>query len=145
MVIIICVGTHADEPFRQALMSAREQQAEVWAEEVKTLSDDELHTHEEIGRARLRKQSRQRLAGKFNPQFADNPTQIGVNVGVAVVVPEAERQKLIERRDCLKKVGAIPRRANETANLKIVGLPVVIATVIIIRVGTHKSCAMGAA
>jgi hypothetical protein len=44
-------------------------------------------------------QSRQRLAGKFNPQFADKPTQIGVNAGVAVVVPEAERQRLIERRD----------------------------------------------
>jgi hypothetical protein len=29
----------------------------------------------------------------------------------------------------MKKIGAIPRRANETANLKIVGLPVLIATV----------------
>src|SRR5438046_848354 len=80
----------ADESFRQELMSAREEQGEVWAEEVKTLSDDELDTHEEIGRARLRMQSRQWLAGKFNPQFADKPTQIGVNVGVQVVLPEAE-------------------------------------------------------
>jgi hypothetical protein len=89
----------ADESFRQALMRAREQQAEVWAEEVKTLSDDELDTHEAIGRARLRMQSRQWLAGKYNQQFADKPTQIGVNVGVQVVLPEAERAKLIQRRD----------------------------------------------
>jgi hypothetical protein len=90
---------HADESFRLALMRAREQQAEVWAEEVKTLSDDELDSHEAIGRARLRMQSRQWLAGKYNPQFADKPTQIGVQVGVSVVLPEAERAKLIERRD----------------------------------------------
>jgi uncharacterized protein (DUF885 family) len=89
----------ADESFRQDIMRAREQQAEAWAEEVKTLSDAELETHEQIGRARLRMQSRQWLAGKYNPQFADKPTQVGVNVGVAVVLPEAERQRLIERRD----------------------------------------------
>src|SRR5205809_2019717 len=89
----------ADESFRQALMRAREQQAEVWADEIMSISDDELPTHEAIGRARLRMQSRQWLAGKYNQQFADKPTQIGVNVGVAVVLPEAERVKLIERRD----------------------------------------------
>jgi hypothetical protein len=44
-------------------------------------------------------QSRQWLAAKFNPQFADKPTQVGVNVGVAVVLSEAERVKLIERHD----------------------------------------------
>jgi hypothetical protein len=32
------------------------------------------------------------------PEYRDS-TQIGVQVGVAVVLPEAERQKLIERRD----------------------------------------------
>jgi Helix-turn-helix domain of resolvase len=32
------------------------------------------------------------------PEYRDN-TQIGLNVGVAVVLPEAERQRLIERRD----------------------------------------------
>ena len=90
---------HADGSFRQGLMSAREQQTEVWAEEVKTLSDDELDTHEAIGRARLRMQSRQWLAGKYNQQFADKPNQTQVNVGVQVVLPEAERQRLIERRD----------------------------------------------
>ena len=89
----------ADESFRQALMRAREQQAEVWAEEIMSISDDDLPTHEAIGRARLRMQSRQWLAGKYNPQFADKPTQVGVNVGVQVVLPEVERQKLIERRD----------------------------------------------
>src|SRR6266496_3794782 len=89
----------ADESFRQALTRAREQQAEVWAEEIMSISDDDLPTHEAIGRARLRMQSRQWLAGKFNPQFADKPTtQVGVNVGVGVVLTEAERVKLIERR-----------------------------------------------
>jgi hypothetical protein len=90
---------HADESFRQALARAREQQAEVWAEEMLSISDDELPTHEAIGRARLRMQSRQWLAGKYNPQFADKPTQVGVQVGVQVVLPEAERLKLLERRD----------------------------------------------
>ena len=90
----------ADESFRQAFMRAREQQADVWADELVDISDAELPTREAIRRARLRMQSRQWLAGKFNPQFADKPTtQVGVNVGVGVVLPEAERQKLIERRD----------------------------------------------
>jgi hypothetical protein len=89
----------ADESFRQDLMRAREQQAEAWAEEVKTLSDAELATHEEIGRARLRMQARQWLAGKHNATYADKPNQTQVNVGVSVVLPEAERIKLIERRD----------------------------------------------
>ena len=89
----------SDESFQQALMRARELQAVVWAEEQKTISDEELPTHEEIGRARLRMQSRQWLAGKYNPQFADKPNQTQVNVGVGIVLPEAERVKLIERRD----------------------------------------------
>jgi hypothetical protein len=89
----------ADESFRQALMRAREQQAEVWADEVVELTDERLITHEDIGRARLRMQSRQWLAGKYNPQFADKPTQVGVQIGVAVVLPEAERVKMIQRRD----------------------------------------------
>jgi Bacteriophage Sf6, terminase small subunit-like len=90
---------HADDSFRQALAHAREQQAEVWAEETKDLTDAELATHEEISRARLRMQSRQWLAGKYNPQFADKPSQTQVNVAVGVVLPEAERVKLLERRD----------------------------------------------
>jgi hypothetical protein len=81
--------------FGRALERAREQQAEAWAEDVVNISDDELPTHEAIGRARLRMQSRQWLAGKYNPRYADKPTQIGVNVGV--VLPEAERVKLLER------------------------------------------------
>jgi hypothetical protein len=64
-----------------------------------SISDDELPTHEAIGRARLRMQSRQWLAGKYNPQFADKPTQVGVQVGVHVVLPEAERLKLLERHE----------------------------------------------
>jgi hypothetical protein len=89
----------ADESFRQALARAREQQAEVWAEEMLSISDDELPTHEAIGRARLRMQSRQWLAGKYNSQFADKPTQVGVNVGLQVVLPKADRVKLIERHE----------------------------------------------
>jgi hypothetical protein len=89
----------ADESFRQDLLRAREQQAEVCAEEVKELTDAELPTHEAIGRARLRMQSRQWLAGKYNPTYADKPTQVGVNVGVAVVLTEAERLKLLERHE----------------------------------------------
>jgi hypothetical protein len=90
----------ADESFRQAFMRAREQQAEVWAEEMISISDDaELQTHEEIGRARLRMQARQWLAGKHNATYADKPNQTQVNVGVSVVIPEAERLKLIERHE----------------------------------------------
>ncbi|HEU5245981.1 MAG TPA: hypothetical protein VFU09_02715 [Candidatus Udaeobacter sp.] len=44
-------------------------------------------------------QSRQWLAGKYNSRFADKPNQTQVNVGVGVVITEAERVKLIERRD----------------------------------------------
>jgi hypothetical protein len=62
-----------------------------------SISDDELPTNEAIGRARLRMQSRQWLAGKYNATYADKPTQIGVNVGIGVVLPEAERLKLLER------------------------------------------------
>jgi hypothetical protein len=90
-------GQSTDESFRQALARARERRAEVWAEEMLSISDDELPTHEAIGRARLRMQSRQWLAGKYNPQFADKPNQTQVNVGVQVVLPEAERVKLLER------------------------------------------------
>lgn len=44
-------------------------------------------------------QSRQWLAGKYNSQFTDKPTQVDVNIGVQVVLSEAEALKLIERRD----------------------------------------------
>jgi hypothetical protein len=63
------------------------------------ISNADLATREAIGRARLRMQSRQWLAGKYNSQFADKPNQTQVNVGVQVVLPEAERVKLLERRD----------------------------------------------
>jgi hypothetical protein len=33
------------------------------------------------------------------PEYRDKPTQVGVQVGVQVVLPEAERLKLLERRD----------------------------------------------
>jgi hypothetical protein len=88
-----------DDSFAKALARAREQQAEVWAEEGKELTDAELPTHEAIGRARLRMRSRQWLAGKYNPTYADKPTQVGVNVAVGVVITEAERVKLLERHE----------------------------------------------
>jgi hypothetical protein len=87
------------DAFRNDLARARKQQAEVWADEIMDISDEELPTHEAIGRARLRMQSRQWLAGKYNSRFADKPNQTQVNVGVQVVVSEAERVKLIEQRD----------------------------------------------
>ena len=103
----------ADPSFAQALARAREQQAEAWAEEMISISDDDLPTHEEIGRARLRMQARQWLAGKYNPTYADKPNQLQVAVGVNVVIPEAERAKLIERRDrALKALQA--RQTNQS-------------------------------
>ena len=87
------------DAFRNDLARAREQQAEVWADEVVDISDAELSTREAIRRARLRMQSRQWLAGKYNSRFADKPNQTQVNVGVGVVITETERVKLIERRD----------------------------------------------
>ena len=62
------------------------------------ISDAELPTREAIRRARLRMQSRQWLAGKYNSRFADKPNQTQVNVGAGVVITEAERVKLLERR-----------------------------------------------
>lgn len=88
---------HAYETFRKELAKAREQQAEAWADEMPSISDDDLPTHEANGRARLRMQSRQWLAGKYNATYADKPTQIGVNVGVGVIMPEADRVKMLER------------------------------------------------
>jgi hypothetical protein len=87
------------DAFRNDLARARELQAEIWADEVRDISDAELPTREAIRRARLRMQSRQWLAGKYNTRFADKPNQTQVNVGVGVVLPEAERQRLIDRRD----------------------------------------------
>jgi hypothetical protein len=77
---------------------ARELQAEVWTDELVDTSDAELQTREAIRRARLRMQSRQWLAGKYNSRFADKPNQTQVNVGAGVVITEAERVKLLERR-----------------------------------------------
>ena len=86
--------------FPNDLARAREQQAEVWADELVDISDAELPTREAIRRARLRMQSRQWLAGKYNSRFADKPNQTQVNVGVGVVITEAERVKLLERHQC---------------------------------------------
>jgi hypothetical protein len=71
----------------------------VVADTVRDVANQELSTHEEIGKARLQMQADMWHSGRYNPQFADKPNQTQVNVGVAVVLPEAERVKLIERRD----------------------------------------------
>ena len=84
--------------FPNDLARARELQAEVWTDELVDISDAELPTREAIRRARLRMQSRQWLAGKYNSRFADKPNQTQVNVGAGVVITEAERVKLLERR-----------------------------------------------
>ena len=86
------LALHRCDAFRNDLARARELQAEVWADELVDISDAELSTREAIRQARLRMQSRQWLAGKYNSRFADKPAQVAVNVGVAVVLPEAERQ-----------------------------------------------------
>jgi terminase small subunit-like protein len=85
------------DAFRNDLARAREQQAEVWADELVDISDAELPTRQAIRRARLRMQSRQWLAGKYNSRFADKPNQTQVSVGVGIVITEAERVKLLER------------------------------------------------
>ena len=95
----VCHWEQGDPSFASSLARARELGAKLMAEEVVAISDAELATHEEIGRARLRMQSRQWLAGKHNATYADKPGQTQINVGVNVVLPEAERVKLIERRD----------------------------------------------
>jgi hypothetical protein len=41
-------------------------------------------------------QSRQWLAGKYNAQYADKPNQTQITVGVQIVLPEAERLKLLD-------------------------------------------------
>jgi hypothetical protein len=43
--------------------------------------------------------SRQSLAGKYNRPYADKPTQVGVQVGVQVVLTEPEWLKLLERHE----------------------------------------------
>jgi hypothetical protein len=73
--------------------------AVVLADQVVDLTDQALLTHEEIGKARLQMQSRQWHAGRYNSQFADNKNGVQVNVGVQVVLPEADRLKLIERHE----------------------------------------------
>jgi hypothetical protein len=88
-----------DESFLNALTRARSDGARAMADNVVDISDSDLQTHEDIGRARLRMQSRQWLAGKHNAQYADKAGQTQINVGVQVVLPEADRVKLIERRD----------------------------------------------
>jgi hypothetical protein len=88
-----------DSSFLDAYTRARELGAIIIADKVRDITEQPLTTHEEIGKARLQMQSAMWHSGRYNPQFADKPNQTQVNVGVKVVLPEAERQKLIERRD----------------------------------------------
>lgn len=88
----------SDEAFSIDYARAREQQARVFADQTLQITDAELQTHEQIGRARLRMQARQWLAGKYNAQFSDKQ-QTQINVGVQVVLPEGDRAALIRRRD----------------------------------------------
>jgi hypothetical protein len=89
-----------DDAFAQDITRARQEGAKYMADAVVDIADADLMTHEEIGRARLRMQARQWLAGKHNRfQYADNKNGVQVNVGVQVVLPEADRLKLIERHE----------------------------------------------
>ena len=100
--------------FPDDLARARELQAEVWTGELVDISDAELPTRQAIRRARLRMQSRQWLAGKYNSRFADKPNQTQVNVGAGVVITEAERVKLLERHE--RAMLASQDKSGETAS-----------------------------
>jgi len=71
------------------------------ADAVVELTDADLKTHEDIGRARLRMQSRQWHSGKFNAQFTDKAGQTNIALGVQISVAEPERLKLIQARRAL--------------------------------------------
>ena len=90
---------HGDESFLNAYTRARELGAIVVADRVLDVTQQPLATHEEIGKARVQMQGAMWHSGGYNPQFADKPNQTQVNVAVGVVLPEAERVKLLERRD----------------------------------------------
>jgi hypothetical protein len=92
-------GRAGDDSFLNAYTRARELGAIVVADTVRDVANQELSTHEEIGKARLQMQADMWHSGRYNPQFADKPNQTQVNVAVGVVLPEAERLKLLERRD----------------------------------------------
>ncbi len=47
------------------------------------------------------------------PEYRDRATDVNVAVGVQVVLPEAERQRLLERRD--KALLALASKSGETA------------------------------
>jgi hypothetical protein len=89
----------SDGAFCENLARARKAQAEVWADEVKEISDSELTTHEAIGKARLQCMSRLALAGAYNSQFNTKQQGVQVAIGVSIALPEQERVKLIQRRD----------------------------------------------
>jgi hypothetical protein len=88
-----------DSSFLDAYTRARELGAIIIADKARDITEQPLTTHEEIGKARLQMQSAMWHSGRYNAQFADKPNQLQVAVGVSVVLPEAERVKLIERRD----------------------------------------------
>jgi hypothetical protein len=96
----------SDASFSEALARARKAQAEVWADEVKEISDSDLKTHEAIGKARLQTMSRLALAGAYNSQFNTKNPGVNVAIGVSIALPEQERIKLIKRRDEALMAGA---------------------------------------
>jgi hypothetical protein len=111
---------HADESFLNAYTRARELGAIVVADTVRDVANQDLSTHEAIGKARLQMQGAMWHSGRYNPQFADKPSQTQVNVGLQVVLPEAERVKLLERRDkallaaqAAQKVNSASTKGNE--------------------------------
>ena len=97
---------HGDESFASEYVRAREAGAVVNADKVLDASAGDLETHEQIGAARVQMQGYMWHSGRYNAQFADKPSGLQVNVGVNVVLPEAERVKLIERRDRALKANA---------------------------------------
>jgi len=87
-----------DSEFSKMLTSAREKGAEPMADECVRLTDDCGLTHEEVGRTRLRIQSRMWLAGKLNRRFADKPGDVNIRTAVQVVVSQERQAELQERK-----------------------------------------------
>jgi hypothetical protein len=82
------------------LTRARERGAEYMVDAVTDeLSDEQLQTHEAIGRARLRMNWTQWRSAKDKAQYADKGNQTQISVGVQVALSEAERLKLLERHE----------------------------------------------
>src|SRR5262249_36578759 len=109
----------SDESFFNALARARERGAERMADAVVELTDADLKTHEDIGRARLRMQSRQWHSGKFNAQFADKAGQTNIALRVQISVAEPIQARRAELRYNIKSVEPEQLTTQESAECSV--------------------------